>query len=84
MYRAKARRREVNEVEEGEVVEEKEVLEIYTSFWPETTTYITADKLEQVLQITVANSDPDETFNFRWPLALILNMKICLKMKMLI
>jgi hypothetical protein len=65
MYRAKARRREVNEVEEGEVVEEKEVLEIYTSFWPETTTYITADKLEQVLQTAVPHYYPDTNFNFR-------------------
>ena len=55
----------MNEVEEGEVVEEKEVLEIYTSFWPETTTYITADKLEQVLQIAVPHYYPDTNFNFR-------------------
>ena len=55
MYRAKARLREVDEVEEGEVVEEQEVLEIYTSFRPETTTYITADRLEQVCQTAVIN-----------------------------
>ena len=55
MYRAKARRKEVNGVEEGEVVEEKELLEIYTSFRPETTTYITAEKLEQVLETAVVN-----------------------------
>ena len=53
LYKAKARPREVEkevlrEVEEGEVVEVREVLEIYTSFRPETTTYITADELEQV------------------------------------
>ena len=36
-------------VEKGwEKEEGREVLEIYTSFRPETTTYITADKLEQV------------------------------------
>ena len=48
LYRAKARSRQVEggkEVEEG-----REVLEIYTSFRPETTTYITADKLDQVCQ----------------------------------
>ena len=49
LYKAKARPREVvKEVKEGVVFVEKEVLEIYSSFRPETTTCITANKLEQV------------------------------------
>ena len=50
LYRARARPREVEKVgvEEG-----REVLELYTSFRPETTTYITADKLDQVCHLPV-------------------------------
>ena len=47
LYRAKAT---VRQVERTGMEEGREVLEIYTSFRPETTTFITADKLVQVCQ----------------------------------
>ena len=52
-YRAKAMVRQVGRtgIEEG-----REVLEIYTSFRPETTTFITAVKLDQVCQNDVKYS----------------------------